>query len=201
MNTPVEILNVTTGDALLVSSHGSLPKAIHWFQECKWNHAAFFIVLDEFIKDLEKKNGHDFTYVLEATRHGVILTPFRKYIEKDCDLLVLKPIIPFTRNEKLNAIEIGLPLTEKGYEFKNLLWHQLVKCLALKLFNQEIWIGKPPEESDDRFICGELVMYIYDQLRGWFPESYKGAPVNLFEFEKFKHFYVNKTKYPSQIQT
>lgn len=171
------MIKIETGDNLLVSSKGFLPKAIQWFENCKWNHSAFFLWINGVL------------YVIEADVHGIALTKFQDYIDGDKGLLVLKPKLPIEDKVKSEIIDFVLEYTgHTPYGFINLLFLQPVRYISKFLFGREIWIGHGKSKSSKRFICGEWVAFIYNKFFGWFKNWNEVAPVDVFIDDHFNHY-------------
>lgn len=173
-------MELKTGDIFLVDTEGFIPSKIDKFQGNDYNHAGIIVCI------------YGETYVFEAIDAGMAFTPISVYNERlhfeDINLLVVRPNIDVwkevTEAELMNFI---LPLTRRKYEFSNLLFHQAVRYIAKKLHFQ-LWIGKRKARAAEKFICGELVMHIYNNFFGWFEEVwFKGAPVDIYENNKFDH--------------
>jgi hypothetical protein len=173
-------MQLQTGDIVLVDTEGIVPSTIDKFQGNDYNHAGFIVCI------------YDEVYVFEAIDSGMAFTPFSHYVSRlekeDMRLLIVRPktdvweVVP----EK-DLMQFILPLTRQKYEFSNLLFHQAIRYIAKKL-NFELWIGRRKAKATKKFICGELVMHIYNNFFGWFNEVwYKGAPVDIFDNPKFDH--------------
>lgn len=168
---------IETGDCLLVSSKSILAEAIQWFENCKWNHAGFFIWINDIL------------YIIEADVHGIALTKFQDYIDGDKGLLICKPKNPISDQTKSEMINFVVEYTgHTPYGFINLLVYQPIRYLCKKIFGKELWIGGK-SKSDRRFICGEWVAFIYNHFFGWFINWNKVAPVDIYnETEYFNHY-------------
>ena len=185
--TLTNLKQIQTGDIGLVHSHGFLPEAIQEFQGDEYNHALIFVWI-----------GHKL-WCFEAIKEGCAFTDFNEYLKKqdagECSLLVLKPINDEMARVKYDDfIDFVLPLTHKPYGFFNLLVLQAIKFIGVKLgklFGKEWdwWLGG--KNNTRRFICGELVAYIYNHFLKWFPNWYKLAPMFLHISDKFKHALVD----------
>jgi len=170
-------IKIETGDNLLVSSKGFLPEAIQWFEDCDWNHSAFFIWLNDIL------------YLIEADKHGIALTKWDDYVKSDKGLLILKPRKKIDDKIKSDMIDFVLEYTgHTPYGFVNLLFYQPIRYITKYLFNKEIWIGRSESKSGKRFICGQWTVFIYDTFFGWFPNWNKLAPVDIYEDINFDHF-------------
>ena len=107
------ILDIKTGDILLVDSSGFLPEAIHLFQGNDFNHAGIFVWVGTRL------------YVFEAIKQGQAFTTIGDYLSKqekgEAALLVLKPSEnDFENVDWQEFIDFILPLTHKPYGFVNL---------------------------------------------------------------------------------
>ena len=171
-------MKIETGDNLLVSSEGFLPEAIQWFENCKWNHSAFFLWINDIL------------YVIEADKHGIALTKFQDYIDSDKGLLILKPKNPINDEIKSEIINFVLEYTgHTPYDFINLLFYQPIRYITRFLFGKEIWIGRGKSKANRRFICGEWVAYVYNNIFGWFNNWNEIAPEDIYNNkEYFDHY-------------
>lgn len=178
-------IKIETGDCLLVSSKGILPDAIQWFENCKWNHAAFFLWLNDIL------------YVIESDIHGIALTKFDDYIKGDKGLLICKPKTQLNEQTKSDMINFTLEYTgHTPYDFINLLFFQPIRYITKFLFNKEIWIGRGKSKANRRFICGEWIAYIYNHFFiNWFKNWNQISPADIFYDINFnKYEYVRNTK-------
>jgi hypothetical protein len=173
-------MKLQTGDILLVDTEGFIPSKIDKFQGNDYNHAGFIVCI------------YGETYVFEAIDSGMAFTPFSLYTERlgkeDMRLLVVRPKENiWNKITDKDLMRFILPLTRQKYEFSNLLFHQAIRYIAKKL-NFELWIGRRKAKATEKFICGELVMHIYNNFFGWFEDVwYKGAPVDIFNNPMFDH--------------
>jgi hypothetical protein len=170
MNFINNILEIKTGDALLVGGHSFLAEAIQEFENCKFNHAGMFYWC------------YDELFVIEADKPGVVLTHFDEYIKGKSHLLVCKP------DFAVDGVEYGkfmLPLLgRKRYGFFNLLIAQPIKFLT----NGRIWLGSNADDPG-RFICGQFVEYVYNHFNeDMFPNWKRDAPSDIFNNYHFKHY-------------
>jgi hypothetical protein len=164
-----------TGDNLLVSTNSWLGRAIQDFQKCKWNHAGKIVIIDDVV------------YVCEADKRGICLTPLTNYTNNQSryTLLIQKPKEPFKIDELDKMVDFMLPLCgHVGYEYVNLLIYQPIKYLT------GIWLGaKKPAKADKRYICGEWVARVDNEIRGWFEGEWeKIAPVDLFNSYHYTNY-------------
>jgi hypothetical protein len=174
-------MKLQTGDILLVDTEGFIPSKIDEFQGNDYNHAGIIV------------RAYGETYVFEAIDAGMAFTPIEKYLDRlksgeDIRLLILRPKEKVWRNvSEKELMTFLLPLTQQKYEFSNLLFHQAIRYIAKKL-GFELWLGRRKAKAAEKFICGELVMYIYNHFCGMFGDVwYKGAPVDIFNNTKFDH--------------
>lgn len=173
-------MELKQGDILLVDTEGFIPSKIDKFQGNDFNHAGLIV------------KPYKQAYVFEAVAAGMVFTPIEVYKERlkkeDLNLLVLRPTKEtWSAVGTAKLMDFILPLTTRKYEYSNLLFHQAIRYIAKKL-KFELWLGKRKEKADDKFICGELVMYIYNHFFGLFKDVwYKGAPVDIFDHSDFEH--------------
>ena len=165
----MNIKQIKSGDILLVSSKGLIPKIIQKVQKCKYNHAGLLLTINKKV------------YVIEATEKGIVLTLLSHYTDNSdkYELLVLKPkVIPIN-----SIIDIALSRLGTPYEFSNLVVHQLAKYIFGK------WIGRKKKEASDKFICGEFVAWCWWKATNTslFYNWYKIAPVDIYKSDKFTH--------------
>lgn len=176
----MNLAEIKTGDVLLVSSKSWLARQIQKFQKKvspeggKWNHAAIFHRL------------YDELCVIEADKPGVVITPFKDYIESNRELLILKP------KWYIDGSELGkfmLPYCGKTrYGKFNLIIAQSVRILTLG----RIWLG-PSKEQKKYFICGEWVAYCLNSTNSViFPEWNRVAPCDIYDHPSFEHIYFVK---------
>lgn len=166
MGVITDLKDIETGDVLLVSTNGFLPKMIKWFQGNEYNHAGLFIWIWGRL------------FVAEANGHGIVFTPFKRdYLErKKMSLKILKPMDKLAEYKKKNMCYLVAELTDRGYDYKSLLFFDAVRFLWLKLTGRELWLGKK-QDGYERFTCGEFVAYVYNDVKGYFNDIwYKISP-------------------------
>lgn len=196
----MENIQINTGDVLLVSRKTLLARIIQWFQENEWNHAG--IIVDIYGE----------LFVIEAIEKGVVPTKYSDKLNSNRKLMILKPKIPLTDEEKINLIKFGLSKCEhEPYDYFNLICYQPFKFITkysviwynnkiykplykkdIKNYNKlrhGFWIGRRKSKSDKSYICAEFVMRCFNYIKGWFEDNwYWAAPIDLFESDKFDKF-------------
>ena len=184
-------MRIETGDILLVNRDGFLPDTIEDFQSiqekegAEFHHAGNMYCPNTSIQS-----------VFEAEMMKCEFTSFKKYIESDAQLMILKPKKKLRQLEK-EMIEkiIWDELLDLPYDYSNLFIHQVVKLLSLIIQKEPKWIGKDKNNAAKRFACGELVAYIYWRVRDYFENWNMAAPIDLYMSHHFdKYLYNKKTK-------
>ena len=56
------------------------------------------------------------------------------------------------------------------------------------------WIGRTGKNAESKKVCSELIAYIYEKLRGYYPENYKSTPAELYEDARFEEIYYGPAK-------
>jgi hypothetical protein len=168
--------NLQTGFLFLVHTEkGVLQRTIQWFTNCPYNHSGIIVI------------GHkNEIAVFEAAENGCVYTKLQEYKNPKYKILIGIPCVDDLESHVKEYLRIAHILRGKKYEFSNLLFFQIVKHISRKLIGKPIWIGRKNSKCDDKFICGELTQYIYNDLYGWFPEWCKGSPNELYASKKFK---------------
>lgn len=170
--------NLQTGDIILISSEGFVPEIIQRFQGNKWNHAGIIIKIESDC------------YISEATENGVIFSPLSKYFSNTdhYDIRVLRYRKDLNYNRKKIITRLALTSTNRGYDFLNLVFHQVIKFTTKAIFGKPLWIGaKNDRAGAKRFVCGEWVGYLYFYILGLFEDWRMIAPVKL---AKSPYFYI-----------
>jgi len=104
------------------------------------------------------------------------------------------------------AIKECLNLTQYRYDYENLAFHQVIRCLSIKAINwlrgkgfkikkDYIWIGRNGASADKAFNCGEATIELYYRVRGWFEDiAYEGSgsPDYLYKSTYFQHLKLNE---------
>ena len=136
-------MNVKTGDLVYFRTGSFLGKAIQEIADLEYNHVGIIVHVW----------GEPMVY--EALGRGVISTPLKDRIEETEKIEIKRP--PRIIEEKKFAIEAGNFLGKTPYDFKGLLWHQLVLGLTGK------WIAKQsPDEARKKFYCYEYAAHDRD---------------------------------------
>ena len=179
MEATSNINDIKDGDILLESGTSFLADEIQQFEDCKWNHAGWFKWLDGTL------------FIVEAIKSGVALTNFQDYINQikagELSIMVCSPKQPWTDEEMNKATNWALPLCGRArYGYINLFLFQPVKYAWKKLFGKEEWIGYTYADQVRRWICGQLVMRIYNIGKGYFEKTWiSGAPVDIYNSQLF----------------
>lgn len=175
-----------TGDILLFSGTSELAETIQKFQSfedeqsAKYNHSGIIYISNYCI------------YVIEASyiqqhkiKAAVVITKLVEYLQTNCEILLLE-----SKEQNYDAIlekelfkYVGTP-----YDYKNLTLYQIV----LKLTG--FFLG-PKYKSDKKFICHEFTQTVWHNVKGCFPNYYKGSVKDIFNSNHFTHkIYKEKTK-------
>ncbi len=152
-----------------------LPVAIQYFAGINYNHVGIIIA---------ESNG---PVVYESIKNGVVKTDFVMKISDRIygkDYIILEPTYPrFSKNVCIEECKL---LLNTKYDFKNLLWHQL-------LWNKfNIWKGaKTEKEALKRMICYELVWFVHRRCSIIGDQWWKCKPSTIYnsgEFKKLEQF-------------
>lgn len=161
---------IKEGDIILVhTKKGFIPKGIRFFTKCFYNHSAIVV----------KSMGE--LCILEATERGVLVTgtlnAYLKDTPKKRHILVLRPS---SVNGGIDQVYERLKnIVGNPYDFKSLLYSQLINQLSIKYR----WKGKTGPKAAKRMYCSEVCAYAYLSL---FPEWWSVAPVDLYESKKLE---------------
>lgn len=169
--------DIITGDIVLVSSSGFLPKAIQWFQGNKYNHAGMLIWLWGEL------------FVCESVAKGIVLTKWNDFYKKKNKYIFLRYIGYMGEDRQRSLASFMLSKCGNvGYDFVNLLFYQPIKYFWEKIFGKKIWIGTNQDKGKKRFMCGEWCAYCYNYLDELFKEDWHMlAPVDLYRSGYFEH--------------
>lgn len=148
---------MTEGTVILVSQpkkglyNRILPPLIRWFTDCEYHHVAVVG---------RRKEDNNNLWVYEAVFKGFKPTyPIGMYYhrakEKNIKTIEITPNVDIaTFRERLYEIQ-GSP-----YDFKSLLFYQVVFQLTRKLFGKGLWLGKRGPGAKNRTYCSEAIAYI-----------------------------------------
>lgn len=119
--------------------------------------------------------------VIEADKPGIVITPFKDYVNSDRELLVLKP------TWKIDGSELGNFMLQyvgrSHYGFWNLLVAQSVRILT----GNRLWLG-PTDDYTKRFICGQFACFCMHHTRAdIFMTWNEAAPSDIFDHPDFTH--------------
>jgi hypothetical protein len=129
-----------------------------------------------YVVELGLKNSFSGLYrLLNAT---VIFTPLEDCLKaKNHDkIIILKPKATIDSDKFEEEL---MKYTGTGYDYSNLLLHQPI----LKLTG--LWIGRN-KNTKFKMICNELTMTVWNELRGYFPNSNRGDIKNIYHSEFFR---------------
>jgi hypothetical protein len=172
----MKIEKIKTGDVLFVHGQSDLADIIEGFQEIennqygKWTHAGLFLIIEENL------------YVCEADKLGICLTPFKAYTDAKKELMIGTYIPHDTSIFADDFIDFSLPYCGHAKYNKWGLIQQAWKYLK-KLINKNAKIY--PKPNNTKFMCGEWVAYVYNNLFGEFCGWASFAPLDLILSEKY----------------
>ena len=178
------MIDLKTGDIILVDTEGFIPSKIDKFQGNDWNHALMII------------NVYGETYAFEAIDSGIAFRPFSYYTDRlksgeDIRLLRIRHKEDIWKDIKTeDLMKFCLPLTVGFYAYGNLTYKQMIKYIWKKLFGKEKWVGGTAEEviAKGNYICGQLVMRVHNHFFGmWEGIWVQSAPVDIFNDKDFSH--------------
>lgn len=154
-----------TGDLLFVNKNTTWGDIVGYFQGNPYHHIGVIIVV------------YNKTYVFEAIATGMAFTPYEEYLHKaetkGYSLLVKRHKgDPFKRIREKEIMNFCLPLTDRPYEFINLVCFQAIRFGWLKLTGRNLWIGRSKAKSKRSLICSELVALFYNHFIGMFEDNW-----------------------------
>ena len=164
-----------TGDILFVDKGTKWGDLVGWFQGNRFHHCGFIILLFNEV------------YVFEAIAFGMAFTPIDEFLDKRNNkgwtLLVKRHIDSdiWSRVMRQDLCNFCLRLTDRPYEFTNLVGFQAVRFAWYKLTKRSLWIGRSKDKSKGSMICSELVGLIYHEFLGMFKNNWwKLAPIDIY---------------------
>lgn len=120
-----------------------LPYLIRKIAKIDWNHVGLI-------------NTETPDIIYEAIGKGVVKSDYLNVLDEHDEMA-------FFRLEKELDIKVQLARINRSisskYDFKGLLWHQLI----LNIFKK--WVGK--EVQDDKFYCYEFAAYVFHRESAW----------------------------------
>lgn len=109
----------------------------------------------------------------------------RDISENDGDnILVLRPSVELTSEEKIKLREFLAEEFDKPYGFIAVIVWQLINVITFR----RVWLGHTGAQADKKPYCTEFVSRAYNKLRGYFPEYYKTSPTGVMKLAPF-YFY------------
>lgn len=155
-------MKAKTGDIILVSGIGLLPKGIQFFMNIYrrrkglaprklYNHVALVVELWGTL------------WIAEASVKGIRVFKYPDDYIRRQDVKVMQFIIPLTEKEQKNFSEIAIKysLHPTRYDLTN-FWDQMIFIITGK------WKGKVNKESREKLYCSEFAAVVMDDVRGSF---------------------------------
>jgi hypothetical protein len=173
-------MDLKTGDILFVNKNTIWGGIVGYFQGDPYHHVGVII------------NVYGETYVFEALSVGMAFTPYQEYLDKNFNkgysLLVKRhKDNPFHKIPTKDIMNFCLPLTDRPYEFSNLIGFQFIRMVYMKMFGRNLWIGRSQKKSKRSLICSELVALFYNNFTGMFEDNWhKAAPSDIINVLKLE---------------
>ena len=175
--------NINTGDCFGFSGESKQAKLIQKFQRLAdkdsayINHTGVFIWICGILYICEAIEWKD-----KKLRALVLLTPYTDYLyKKKGEMFHFKYVGKRVRNKVMSKYIIDTLGTP--YEYRNLVFHQVIRTVTDKLFDKGWWIG---DTTAERVICHENTQNIWNNYNGLFPKFYEGDITRLYYNENFR---------------
>lgn len=143
---------INTGDLLVVGhSESFVSKSISKLTNSEYSHTAIFWWNYDELFVIESDGSKFFS------RPGVILTPFKEYLESGRKLLVKKPLFSIDGSEwgKFMLTKVG----KIHYSYFDLIVAQPIYILS----NKKLWVGTT-EKNVHRMVCSAWTGYIVNHF-------------------------------------
>lgn len=166
-------MDFKTGDKIFVNKNNLWGDTVGYFQGDPYHHIGVIVVAYEKV------------YVFEALAVGMAFTPIEEYIEKTKTKgysLLFKRYKddPYSKFSEKEIMDFCLPLTDRPYEFTNLVGFQFVRMVYMKIFGRNLWVGRSQKKSHRSLICSELVALFDNHFLGLFEDNWhKAAPSDI----------------------
>ena len=171
-----DLSNIQTGDILGVEGVSFLARAIQKFQSLSnkesahINHTGIFWWINRRL------------FVIEAAEKGITITNFDKYLKSKSKLYRFRYIGGSQKNYEKQLEDIFFENQNFRYEYLSLFKYQIIRTLFGK------WTGG---KTSKKMVCHEWTQKAWNEVRGIFPEWYKGDVSKiyhsmLFQMEKIK---------------
>ena len=164
--------NIRTGDILGVQGVSFLARAIQKFQALQDKESAHINHLGVFWWI----NGR--LFVIEAEAKGITFINFNHYLEGDSKLFLFRYKGALTRGETRKFEDRFEAYQNHGYKFISLFKYQIVYKLT------GWWTGG--KGNGKRMICEGFAQRVWQDVKGLFPEWYKGDIAKVYHNENFK---------------
>lgn len=144
---------INTGDLLVVGHDNTfISKAISKLTKSEYSHTAIFWWNYDELFVIESDGSKVFS------RPGVILTPFKEYLESNRKLLIKKP------NFEVNGSEWGKFMLTKVGKIHYSYWNLFVAQPVYILTNKKLWIGSNSKDEHS-MVCAAFTGYVVNHFQ------------------------------------
>lgn len=170
----IDIIQIKTGDCLIVKGKSWLSKAIRFFTKSDYTHSGIlYWCYDELM-------------VIEETTYtrgiGLVMTTFASYLDSNKGLLIRHPKF------EIDGSEYGkymLPFLGKlKYSLWDLIVAQPIFQITKKINKIGIWIGGR-SIKDNRTVCSGWNYFVYNHFTNKFKDWFEKTPSDLVIDENF----------------
>lgn len=168
-----------TGDIIFIKGHSKRAELIRDFQSKRdpeagqWNHTGIL---------LKTRYG---VYVVEAAevegrklKAAIVVTPLWSYVDQVKEWKIKEAAFDYSEfdMEQILLKYVGVP-----YDYRNLLGDQVIRTLT------GWYPGRKDLNAWKRMTCHEFTMKAWDEMRGIFPEYYKGDIETIYHSDYFRN--------------
>lgn len=183
MYNKINIQNLEVGDIILEHTNFNpkedyvsiLSALIRFFTNNYWNHAKYVV---------ETKKG---LKIQEALAQGIVERDIEEAL-KGRDILIMKPIIELSKDEKILYSKYAKRLKGVKYDYFGTLFFQLIK----QVFG--IWLGSRDVKLETPKYCSEAPMTLHHLVRGIIKKPWGYSPADIRNDNYFKPFSIDYIK-------
>lgn len=123
--------------------------------------------------------------VIENDNSNTRLISFENWA-KDSDIVISRIELTDLEKRKLCILSIN-ELGNTGYDYEAIPHHIIYSISG-------IWIGRTGDNAKSKKVCSEFVAYLYNELKGFYPNWFSATPNVLYEDKRFAEIYFGEAK-------
>ena len=106
---------------------------------------------------------------------------------KDSEVIVTRDSSLTDTDKRLLCVIAINELGNTGYDYEAIPHHIIYAFSG-------IWIGRTGENAKSKKVCSELIAYLYDSVKKYYPEWYKTVPRDIYNDKRFEIVFKGKAK-------